>query len=273
MSPDGKWVWDGSQWQPVVGVEPTHESVFAAWNSIHVDPADPAAPAAEVQRQSPAPATDYSYPAPDYPASEPIVPLWQQTKGPGISRYMYPAVGLVVLVMLMVVLNSINFIQLPWIGSGSSNATQPARPSPTPDASGSDFVRADRLLNNLKPPFKALDQTIPALNLGCVTLSTSCYDALTASKEQAKKVIAVMENADISPCIAAPMVNLRADAKGMGDQLELALKGFQDNDKSEVSAGINHFLAYRQSAGVDVTAALQAEKKCLKVEVPSWVPR
>ena len=68
MSPDGNWVWDGSQWQPVTGVEPTHEGVFAAY-AQKVEAADqavgvaqPAAVAAPVQAT--APAVDYSYPAP-----------------------------------------------------------------------------------------------------------------------------------------------------------------------------------------------------------------
>jgi len=134
-------------------------------------------------------------------------------------------------------------------------------------------VRADRLLNNLKPPLSALDQTIPAISLHCVTLSTDCSDALTASSEQVSKVMAVLVNADVAPCIVAAMTRMRTDTKGMGDQLQLALKGFPDNNKSELSGGINQFKTYRQSAVGDMNAALLAEKKCLTVEVPSWVPR
>lgn len=276
MSPDGKWVWNGSEWQPVVGIEPAHEAVFAAWKSIQVEPALPAEDAAqprEMQMQSPSPAVDYSYPAPEYSSSEPIASLWQQSKGDRIGKYLYPVAGLAVLVMAMMVLNSMNFISLPWIGSKASNSSQAARPSPTPDVSGSDAVRADRLLNNLKPPLSALDLTIPAIGLHCVTLSTDCYDALTASNEQVSKVMAVLANADIAPCIAVPMSGMRTDTKGLGDQLQLALKGFQDNNKSELSGGINHFRTYRQSAAGDMNAALLAEKKCLTLEVPSWVPR
>jgi len=66
---------------------------------------------------------------------------------------------------------------------------------------------------------------------------------------------------------------MRTDTKGMGDQLQLALKAFPDNNKSELSGGINHFKTYRQSAAGDMNAALLAEQKCLTVEVPSWVPR
>lgn len=277
MSPDGKWVWDGSQWQPAVGFEPAHEAVFAAWKSIQVDPALPAEEVAqlpgEMQMESPSPAVDYSYAAPEYSSSEPIVPLWEQTRGDGVRKYLYPVAALAVLVMAMMVLNSMSFISLPWIGSASSHASQTPKPSPTPDLSGSDAVRADRLLNNLKPPLSALDLTIPAIGLHCVTLSTDCYDALTASNEQVSKVMAVLANADIAPCIAVAMTGMRTDTKGMGDQLQLALKGFQDNNKSELSGGINHFRTYRQSAASDMNAALLAEKKCLTLEVPSWVPR
>jgi hypothetical protein len=277
MSPDGKWVWDGSQWQPAVGVEPAHEAVFAAWKTIQVDAASPAEelvqPPGEMQMESPSPVVDYSYAAPEYSSSEPIVPLWQQTKGGGISKYLYPVAGLAVLVMAMLVLNSMSFISLPWMGAGASRSIQAARPSPTPDISGSDAVRADRLLNNLKPPLSALDEAIPAIGLHCVTLSTDCSDALTTSNEQVSKVMAVFANADIAPCIAAAMTRMRTDTKGMGDQLQLALKAFPDNNKSELSGGINHFKTYRQAAAADMNAALLAEKKCLTVEVPSWVPR
>jgi len=65
---------------------------------------------------------------------------------------------------------------------------------------------------------------------------------------------------------------MRTDVKGMEDQLQYGLKGFQDSNKNEVSAGVNGFRSYRQLAGADFNAATQAQKKCYSVVLPTWVP-
>ena len=66
LSPDGNWVWDGSQWQPVAsaGAAPAHAGVFKAYDAIVVEPVAPtieaAPPAVQYEQQYPLPV-----PAPD----------------------------------------------------------------------------------------------------------------------------------------------------------------------------------------------------------------
>ena len=123
LSPDGKWVWDGAQWQPVVGVDSGRAAVFPSWNSIEVPAAQPAVDAVplavqyEPAAQYQPPAVDYSYAA----ADEPIVQLWNQPKKGGKTIFLYPVAGLAVLVMAMIVLNSVGYIAFPWNSAGASN--------------------------------------------------------------------------------------------------------------------------------------------------------
>jgi hypothetical protein len=275
LSPDGNWVWDGSQWQPVTGggAAPAHAGVFKAYEAIMVEPPAPTVEAVplgvQYEQQYPAPAPDYSY-----GGSQPdLTPLWQQSRGGGYGRYLYFGAAVVLFVMVLIVLNSMNFVQLPFISAGSSSSNQ-AKPSPTPDTTGPDAARADRTLNgSLKPILTSLDQTIPALNQSCTGIaSTACFDAITATDQQVKNLLTTITYADIPSCIRVPATKMRTDVKGMEDQLQSGLKGFQDNNKNEVAAGVAGFRSYRQSAGADFNAATQAQKKCYSVVLPTWVP-
>ena len=282
LSPDGNWVWDGSQWQPVTGggAAPAHAGVFKAYDSIVVEPAAPtieaAPPAVQYEQQYPlpVPAQDYSY-----GGSQPdLTPLWQQTKGGGYGRYLYFVAAIALFVMVLIVLSSMNFVQLPFISAGSkaSPSQVAAQPSPTPDTSGPDSVRADRFLNGqLKPALAALDQTVPALNEYCNGIpSSSCFAAITATEQQVKgvaKVVTAISNVEIPSCIRAPITEMRIYVKGMDDSLQGALKGFQDN-KTAVISGVSGFKSYYQAAEGDFSAANRAQTKCFTVVLPTWVP-
>src|SRR5260370_40134178 len=122
MSPDGNWVWDGTQWQPVTGVEPSHQGVFAAY-AQKVEAADqsvavaqPAAVAMPVQVAAPvqtaAPAMDYPYPAPAaqyaYPADSPVVPLCHQPKSSRKGVCLHVDATIALFLMVITVVNTIN---------------------------------------------------------------------------------------------------------------------------------------------------------------------
>ncbi len=279
LSPDGNWVWDGSQWQPVAaaGAAPVHAGVFKAYDAIVVEPVAPtieAAPLAvqyEQQYPLPVPAPAYSY-----GGSEPdLTPLWQRTKGGGYGRYLYFVAAIAVFVMVLIVLSSMNFVQLPFINAGSKSGQDQAaaKPSPTPDISGPDSARADRFLNGpLKSAFAGLDQTVPALNQGCLGIaSAACFDAITASEQQVKIVLAAFTNADLPSCIRVPITEMQKYVKGMDDSLQGALKGFQNN-RNAVISGVNGFKSYFQAAQGDFITANLAQKKCFTVVLPTWVP-
>jgi hypothetical protein len=280
LSPDGNWVWDGSQWQPVTGggAAPAHAGVFKAYDTIVVEPVAPtieaAPPAVQYEQQYPlpVPVQDYSY-----GGSQPdLTPLWQQTKGGGYGRYLYFVAAIALFVMVLIVLSSMNFVQLPFINAGSKSTPNPvaAQPSPTPDTSGPDSVRADRFMNGqLRPALVPFDETLPPLIRGCTgNLSTACFDALTATDQQVKKLMLVISNGDIPSCISVPMTKMKADVKGMDDQLQSALSAFADNNKYTLQSGVRGFSSRVDAATADITATEQAQKKCYTVVLPPWVP-
>jgi len=282
LSPDGNWVWDGSQWQPVTGggAAPAHAGVFKAYETVVVEPAAPTVEAVplgvqyEQQYPAPAPSIDYSY-----RGSEPdLAPLWQQTKGGGYGRYLYFVAAIALFVIVLIVLNSMNFVQLPLISTGSkSSPTQVATPapSPTPDTSGSDLVRADRFFTGtFKPGLDALDSTRPALYQWCSNglLSTNCFDAMTAADKAVIRLLAGIDAGDIPSCIAAPMKKIRSDVQGMKAQIETALNDFQFNNKNALASAVYNFSIVRKALDGDVAAAQLAEMKCYPVVLPTWVP-
>ena len=263
MSPDGNWVWDGSQWQPVTAVEPTHEGVFAAYaNKVEaadqaVGVAQPAAVAAPVQMTAPvqvaAPAMDYPYPAPaadyGYPTPAPDVPLWQQPKSSGKTVYLYVGGAVVLFLMVLIVLNTMNFLSLPFIGSRPSGNPPQAQASPTPSAvSRSESSRAEAFVTgSLGPALDGLTATMAAVNACNGTMSNSCFNAITASDPLLKNVISVIDHASIPSCIALTTANVRSDLVVMEAGLQLALKGYKDQVLSEVVDGVYRFTHYGQA--------------------------
>jgi len=266
MSPDGNWVWDGSQWQPVTGVEPTHEGVFAAY-AHKVEAADQAIATAEPV-QTPiaysAPVVDESYPAPavdyGYPAVESEVPLWQPPKSTSKSVVLYAVAAVVVLVMLMMVLNSLNLVSLPFFGASPSDP-QAAKPSPSAYPIRSEFGRADDFLKgSLAPAMATFQQTMPGLQTCTGTLSNSCFDAINASDNQMKNVLSVIDHGTIPLCLATPMKKYRSDLASMEAGLQLGLKGYKDNQVGEVTNGVNQFVRVAGALQGDVTDLDKAEK-------------
>ncbi len=277
LSPDGKWVWDGAQWQPVVGVDSGRAAVFPSWNSIEVPAAQPAVDAVPLAVQyEPAaqyrpPAVDYSYAA----ADEPIVQLWNQPKKGGKTVFLYPVAGLAVLVMAMMVLNSVGYIQLPWhtAGSASPAANHTTPPSPTPDSSGPDSERADRFLNALAPVIATMEKTAPALDQRCYkALVNNCYDAIVAAQPLVKNILTAIKNGDVPKCIATQIAFVQTSVAQMDQQLQLAVTGFKDSSSDELYTGIYRFWTYRRNMELGMISANQAKKSCHTIVLPTWVP-
>ena len=256
LSPDGRWVWDGRQWQPVPVVVGDVAGVIPVKTAIAAGPAVAVAvPYSPPVIQAPAKAFTA-------PAAEEITPLWEQPARSGVSLYLYVVAGAIVLVMLMIVLNSLNFIQLPWPGSGASSDSRPAV-TPTPQlVVRSDYARADNFLNySLAPALVTFNQTLPALTQLCNgTLSNSCLDSIRATDKQLNHVLSVIDHGNIPPCIAAGMSKLRIDLSGMESGLTLALSGFQENKKNLVAEGLNRFGSLGQAVVADAKSVDQAQK-------------
>jgi hypothetical protein len=269
MSPDGNWVWDGSQWQPVTGVEPIHEGVFAAY-AHKVEAADQAVGVAQpgavgVPVQVPAPAMDDPYPAPApaadyYPATDPVVPLWQQQKSSGKSVYLYVGGAVVLFLMVLIVLNSISLVSLPFIGT-SSKSQQGAKPPPSANPVRSEFGRADDFMKgSFVPALLTLEQVMPRISNCNGTLSNSCIDAMNAIDDQMKNFLSVIDHRTIPLCIAPQVKRYRSDLASMEAGLQLGLKGYKDNQDSEVTNGVNQYTRGLPNLPGDFTALDKAVK-------------
>jgi hypothetical protein len=275
MSPDGNWVWDGAQWQPVTGVEPMHEGVFAAYaNKIEAaDQAVAAAPpvmvAAPVQVAPPAVDNQYPAPAADYyPPAEAVIPLWQQPKRSGKTVYLYVGGAVVLFLMVLIVLNTINFLSLPFIGSRPSSSP-PEAASPSPAAAPvtrSEFSRGDVFLNGtLVPALATLTEVDRPMATCSGDFTTSCFNAITATDAPLKHALSIIDQTSIPACIADPTKNLRDDLTYMEGGLQAALKGYKDTNRTQLADGLyrfTHFNAVRDSDVEAINTALKT--RCSK---------
>jgi hypothetical protein len=267
VSPDGKWIWDGHQWQPLP--EQTWEPAAAAVMPPAVAVAVP------IQRRAqpspveiqPSPVEIQPQPAAfSYPVAEtPITPLWVAAPRSGLTIYMYAGAAAVVLIMVMMVLNSTSIIQLPWPGGASSSAGPTALRSAGPQIS--DFARADRFVSIMvTPSLLSVSHTLPGLQTACTgTLSNGCLTALNAARQQMTELLSNIDHGDVPPCIAAGTTALRFDLQSMAGGLDLSLNGYQDNNGAELYQGIYRFAYFGRSLKAD-PATINAQKAhCSKV--------
>ena len=202
-------------------------------------------------------------PSPTYnfPVAEPIAAPWQKPARE-VKTYIYVAGGAVVLIMVMLVLNSLSVVPWHLFGSDPVPTAQPtATPLVPPATTRSDFVRADYFLKyTVSPEVVALNATLPDLRVCNGTLSNSCFTALTATEQQMKKLLSVIDHATIPQCIATGMVKVHADFAAMEAGLQLSLKAYPDNNAAEVSQGLNRFSAGLAALTADGTALDQVDK-------------
>jgi hypothetical protein len=265
VSPDGRWVWDGRQWQPVpIVVGDVAGVVGVAGVAPAVAAAAAPTPAPYVVQYSPpqvqAPVIPYAVPAPEVSA----VPLWEQERSRrgGLSLYLFAAAALVVLIMAMMALNSLNIVRMPWQSDGQV-ATRPMITPTPPLAVRSDAARAESFLAySVAPHLLALNNTLPALTGTCngTTLSYSCQEAITATDQQLTKILAMIDHANIPLCIGGGVTKLRADLAGMQSGMALAESGYKKNEPALLAAGIGKFNSLNQSIQPDVKALEQAQK-------------
>lgn len=204
----------------------------------------------------------------NFPVAEPSTPPWEKPAR-GAKTYLYVAGGAAVLIMVMMVLNSLSVVPFHWFESDSTSTAQPTATPLPPATSRTDYVRADRFLtSSLSPAMVELNQTQLALRTCNGTLSNSCFTAITATDQQMKKVLSVIDRGAIPPCIATGMSKLRAHLDGMEVGLQIALKGYQDNLAAEVIQGINRFGSGGPALQADATVLDQALKtQCNTQEV------
>jgi hypothetical protein len=187
-------------------------------------------------------------------------PLWERPARTGPGLYQYGAVGAVLLVLLLVVLNSTSIISIPWPFGGGSPTVTMVHGSPKPLVS--DYDQANRFLNlSLAPSLVQLGDTLQPLAAACSgTLTSGCLSALNASNDQMTVVLSVIAHGGIPACIAVGMKTLQNDLQNMAGGLGVALHGYRDGSSDEVHAGIHQF-------GV-VGMSIQADAKTIDAELP-----
>jgi hypothetical protein len=223
--------------------------------------------------QTAAPAMDYPYPAPAaqyaYPADEPVVPLWQPPKSSRKTVYLYVGGAVVLFLMVLIVLNTINFLSLPFIGSRPpSSPPSAALPSPSPGpTTRSEYTRGDVFLNgSFTPALMALGQIDPQMQSCSSEFTTSCFNAITVTDPPLKQVLAVIDKGSIPPCIAQAMAKFRTDLAYMEGGLQTALKGYKDTNRNELIDGVYRFTHFGALQNEDLDAANYALKTRCSME-------
>jgi hypothetical protein len=178
--------------------------------------------------------------------------------------YLFVAAAAVVLIMAMMALNSLQIYRFPWQSDGQSQA-RPTTAAPTPLLTErTDYALANRFLNfSLGPAVAALNLSLPAIGQSCSgTLTDSCLNAITATDQQVTKVLAVIDRGEIPPCIGPGMSKIRADFATMDAGLQLAIKGFKDESKTEVAQGLARYASAGPALQADGKAVDLALKTC-----------
>lgn len=284
LSPDGKWVWDGQQWQPIAH----HESVFPSWQSIAAEPAAPvaqvaAAPVAAAPMAPAAPFAPAAIPGPAPAIVQPAVnpamyfpqapqqatPLWKrgrEAKPTGMNNMLYIAAGVVVIVIILVVLNSVFPLWLLLPGPKAAAAPPPPKASPVPQLTvRSDYGRADYFINiQLGKELETLNPDLTATSQECTRqLTNSCETALTAVIPDIKTTVGIIDKATLPQCIAPQVAKVRADIMNMQSALDVAESAYNHNQGSELAFAMGTFVRYRAVFSGDVGALPAiAKAKC-----------
>jgi hypothetical protein len=257
LSPDGKWVWDGTEWRPIAH----HESLFPSWQSITVEPAAPVAAAVQAPPRvvvAPTPALVQPV-SPSYPST-----AWRpEPKATGVNWFLYFIAGVLGIVIILVVLNSVFPLWLYLPGPKPAPAPAAAQPSPIPPvAHRSDFARADHFVSGVLPPQMAtLSQDLTPVSQSCNrALTVSCQNAVSTAHPEVKIVLSVIDANPVPPCIAAQVAKLRADLATIEAALTAADKAFADNVPSELAAATSKYSKPASLLPADVRALTTAMK-------------
>jgi len=276
LSPDHKWVWDGSQWQPIADPEnAAHESVLPAYNTVTRDLPVPVADARPIPGPPP---MSVSAPVPlnvSRPQAgrsrraQPSPVLWNQPPT-GLNKYLYAtAAGLVVLIGLVIVFQVAGF-SLPF-GRSTGSSQAPVTDTGPPLTSRSESASADRYMKGIIAPAVAgLNDTLAILDRGCHgSLTVSCSSTVAPTDRAIKNFVSAIDGSvfTVPACIATAVAKMRRDAAGMDANLNLMLTAFDQNDLGSVNG---YYLRYENGHAAlvaDLAAMPQLEQAACNTDV------
>lgn len=277
ISPDGRYWWDGQQWQPLFTPDGMQRWNGQQWIPLSAPFGQPA-PVAPVA--APPPAVEkpaWLDQAPTWLAGPPAAPApqtppavveqpaaaraWEGLARPRSRTMIY---GTALLLIAVLGFGG-------WVARGqllaslASNGASSQTASPTPLLS--EYERADRYLNlELGPPLLDATNTLTPLENACTaSLPPPCKDALIATEKAMVKAEDVMNRTrDIPPCIAREMAQFKDDWVGMEQGLSLSIQGYQDNNRQLIIQGFQRFASIAQYVKADLDRIAKAEGTCAR---------
>lgn len=261
LSPDHKWVWDGTQWQPIADPnEPARKAVFSAFATAAQDLPAPVNTSRPVPAQAGPVGIPYTVikPSGRHGGNGQASPVLWSPRQSGINRYLYIAAAGVVAVIAIVVLFQFLPFSLPW--GTTTDSPQISTTSGPPLKARSDFARADRYLNGiLLPALAALNDTLRPVDTGCTgTMTLACSYSLAPAHKQLKQVVSLIDGAVLPDCVTLGVAAIRRDVSGMDVNLASMQAASDQNNQVDVRA---YELRYRNGlAALQVhTAAVQPQ--------------
>jgi hypothetical protein len=278
VSPDGRYIWNGSQWLPIadpsmpagppVALGPpasaappdttSHQGIFPNWNGIKVDAPAPVAMAPfPVQMARPAPAVTYGMNPIE--AAKPSQPPWY-IQPTGLSKYLYYGAILVVVVIVALLIRAY-VPSIPWFGSSTDYTPSPS-PSPPQLTQRSEYLRADAYIKNVvTPTIGQLNDTIRTQHETCNgTLTVSCLGAITENDNQFKSTLVALDHANAPECLAPYALKLRTDLITADGTLQQAFLGYKQNRKAAVAQSLSRFAVAIKPLAANIKALTTAQQ-------------
>jgi hypothetical protein len=195
------------------------------------------------------------------------VPPWQQwaSRGGDRSRTLYLA-GAFIAVALGVIL-TIYFVsyQLPFLRADNQNGTTPtpaATPTPHLTQRSDSAVAARYVTSVITPAVSGLSQPFVNYREACNgTLSFSCQQALQAVDTAVKDGLARFTQSPPA-CIAAQAAKIKVDLTAIQAGTAVALKAYNDNNRTELVQGLSKFNSGSIPIEPDVQAINNAQAAC-----------
>ncbi len=261
MSPDGKWIWDGAQWRPIA----VHEAAFPNWKSVGAGFVPETDTRAQRVAVGPPQSRREAIAPPSYrmagPAPNVAAPRWRQASARvDLRRYGRMAIAAVALVVVIVLVSVVATLALTRQSPSAPSVPTTAKGGPT---TRSESAEAAFVVKSLESPMADLKDNLALVRQACgVGMTSACEDSLIQVANAVAPMLPILDKATIPQCIATPETTVRTDLGKLGDGEQLALKGFNDNKRTEWLNGYAQVLAYGAGATTSFAVVRSAAARC-----------